>query len=110
MIFSPGAITSFWKYSEAEWLLKLVPKGNLRKRLIRLRQQMIWSLSRSTPDGGTVPKHFAMQDGRWQRLINFVPKKIWSERYDLINVFEKKMSESDNVWDRQENTDYETHF
>jgi len=56
----------------------------------------LWRIHQAAPHRGQVAifnrSHY--EDVLVSRVHNFVPKKVWSKRYDLINDFEKNLVES----------------
>ncbi|MDD2541029.1 MAG: polyphosphate kinase 2 family protein [Desulfuromonadaceae bacterium] len=56
----------------------------------------LWRIHKAAPQHGQVSifnrSHY--EDVLISRVHNFVPKKVWSKRYDLINNFEKNLVES----------------
>ncbi len=67
MIFNPGTITSWWKYSEEDWALMFIQKESLKMHLSRLQKRTVLYSLKFTPIGWTAPNLFAVQDALWQR-------------------------------------------
>ena len=57
----------------------------------------LWRIHNAAPQRGRVAifnrSHY--EDVLISRVHNFVPKKVWSKRYDLINDFEKNLVDND---------------
>jgi len=60
------------------------------------RHDFLWRIHQQTPGKGEVGifnrSHY--EDVLVVRVHNLVPKAVWSERYDLINEFEKNLTEA----------------
>ena len=56
----------------------------------------LWRIHQAAPHSGQVSifnrSHY--EDVLISRVHNLIPKKVWSKRYDLINDFEKNLSDS----------------